>query len=169
MKSVRQTWSKRLLTYTPIAALAMLHPVAHAADETLNCKLYMPTTLDAATVSDVAVESAGEGLSMIRRSAVCLFDDGSVADKQMVVIVRAAADGSFATARGYSIYTLETGDSVSTEFDGAWTAEGFQGSYNILDGTGRFAGATGDGTITGQPSSWKSIERVDITLNISTP
>ncbi len=131
--------------------------------------LYIAESMDSDAQSSIVMKGAGLMLQSVRRSSVCVFDDGRVADKQFVMINRAVGDGSTGSSMGYSVYTMENGDSVSVEFTGNWGSDGFKGVYTVLDGTGKFKGATGDGTITGIQSPWTTTGVVKILLNVKTP
>jgi len=120
-------------------------------------------------VEQVSVESAEAGLTAVRRAAYCVFPDGKVADKQFVVINRTQSGGAQGLAKGFSIYTMPNGDSISTEFTGSWDNGPFNGVYNVLGGSGAYEKATGDGKITGQKSPWGTSAVLNILLNVKTP
>jgi len=140
-----------------------------AGEQTLNCTLYMATSMDSAAAHQVSVESAKADLTAVRRASYCVFADGKIADKQFVVINRSEDGGSVGSAKGFSIYTMDNGDSLSTEFTGGWNKGPFEGIYTILGGTGAFADAKGDGTITGSKSPWATSGVLEIVLNVITP
>jgi len=140
-----------------------------AGEQTINCTLYMATSMDSAVAQQVSVESAKADLVAVRRASYCLFADGKIADKQFVVINRTEDGGSVGSAKGFSIYTMDNGDSLSTEFIGDWNKGPFKGVYTILGGTGAFANAKGDGTITGSKSPWATSGVLEIVLNVKTP
>lgn len=158
-------------TQTVVVGVAALLPVGHAAaaEETLECTLYIATSMDPVSSHEIALENAGATLDSGRRSGFCVFADGSVADKQWVSISHSTEGGASGIGRGYSVYTLQSGDSVSAEFQVGWGQDGLQGTYNILGGTGKFQDASGDGTITGMQSPWKTSAVVGIVLNVKTP
>ena len=169
MKLINQQLTKSGLFALATISLAMSTGVAVAKEETLECTLYMADSMDSETQSSVELKDAGLMLNTIRHSSVCLFRDGRVADKQFVTIARVVGDGSTGSTLGFSVYTMENGDSISAEFTGAWGSEGFKGVYNILGGTGSYGSATGDGTITGVESPWTNTGIVEILLNVQTP
>jgi hypothetical protein len=70
---------------------------------------------------------------------------------------------------GYSVYTMDNGDSVFAKFAIDFGSNGASGVYTILGGTGNFEGATGDGSITGTQSPWATTPVVKIVLNVKTP
>lgn len=152
-----------------LTAVFMVSANVAAKEETLECTLYIAESMDSDARSSVELKDAGLMLESVRRSSVCVFGDGRVADKQFVMVTRAVADGSTGSSLGFSVYTLENGDSISAEFTGSWGSEGFKGVYTILGGTGSYGDATGDGTITGDQSPWTTTGIVQIVLNVKTP
>lgn len=151
------------------ALLAISTNAIHAGDETFACKLYIAGSLSEETVTRVELKNAGLSLDAKRQSGFCIFSDGKVAEKQWVDLGMAVGDGSSGSSMGYSVYTMDNGDSINTKFEGGWGASGFNGLYTILGGTGKYEGAKGDGTITGTASPWESSGIVDIVLNVTTP
>ncbi|MEE9320301.1 MAG: hypothetical protein V3U76_07650 [Granulosicoccus sp.] len=138
-----------------------------AAEQTLECQLYINSSTEDA--SSVSVPKAGVTLDSTRIGSFCLFADGSVADKQFVVISRAEDEGASGSGMGFSIYSFQNGDTLSLKFETTWGSNGLKGIYQVLDGTGSYAGASGDGTITGVESPWETSAIVDIVINVSTP
>jgi len=168
MKTTRKS-TRKLFFLTLIPAMLTGTGNAMAQDEALTCKLYITATMDSEASSNINMEAAGFSMVTTRRAGFCLFPDGRIADKQFVFISREIGDGSTGSSLGYSVYTLENGDTLTAEFSGAWDSNGFKGTYNILNGTGRFRGAGGDGTIAGTQSPWETTEVLDIVLNVQTP
>lgn len=162
--------SKRLtvIAATFVSVLISAAP-AISEEETLECTLYIAESMDAAVMHQVSVDSAAESLVTLRRAGYCVFADGSVADKQFVMVNRVVDGGQRGTNQGYSVYTLDNGDTISVEFDGGWNKGPYSGVYKILGGTGAYADAKGDGTISGTDSPWKTSSVVKIVLNIETP
>lgn len=154
-----------------LAVFLMLigHTSIHAADQLIECKLYVANSLSAETDSTVNLEKVGLSLTSSRNSAYCVFADGSVADKQFVVINRVPGDGSTGSVLGFSVYTMESGDSVSVEFTGGWGQDGFKGLYTVLGGTGAFENAKGEGSFTGTQSAWDTTGVFDVVINLTTP
>lgn len=168
MKIVKSKFGKLAVcsTVTMLASLGI--NIAHSEEKTLECKLYITQSTDSDTGSTIKTEHAGM-LTTVRRGAFCIFPDGQVADKQFTHITHVPGDGSTGKALGMSIYTMDNGDSITTEYKGEWDKSGFKAIYNILGGTGAYKGASGDGTITGLPSPWKTSGTVAIVLNVKTP
>ncbi len=140
-----------------------------AADQTLECKLYVANSLSDETDSTVNLEKAELTLSSSRSSGYCIFADGSVADKQFVVINRVVGDGATGSVLGFSVYTMQSGDSLSVEFTGDWGKDGFIGHYTVLGGTGSFENAAGDGSFTGTQSAWDTTGVFDVVMNLTMP
>ena len=161
--------SVKICLYAFLPVAMMISGSVVAKDETLECMLYIAQSMDSDAKSSVAIKSAGLMLSSVRRGSVCVFGDGSVADKQFVLVNRIIGDGSTGSSMGYSVYTMDNGDSLSVEFTGKWGSEGYKGAYTILGGTGSYEGATGDGSITGTKSPWPTTGVVKIVLNVKTP
>lgn len=142
---------------------------AWAGDTELACDLYIAESMDSDASSAIDLKDAGLTLSSVRRAGICLFADGTVADKQFVMVDRIVGDGSTGSNLGYSVYTMENGDSIAAQFHGAWGSTGFKGIYTIIGGTGSFENASGNGSITGTPSPWSTTGVVKILLNVKTP
>lgn len=155
--------------YTPLIAILLVGGNVSANEETLECTLYSGESMTSEVMSSVEIKDADLMLESNRVSALRVFEDGRVADKQYVVISRGVGDGSTGTNMGYSVYTMENGASLSAQFTGEWGSDGFNGVYMIMGGTGNFEGAIGDGTVTGAESPWATTGIVDIVLNVKTP
>lgn len=168
MNLIRKLSVKTCLCALLPAALMIAGNVA-AKEETLECMLYIAESMDSDVQSSIAMKDAGLTLDSVRRSSVCVFDDGRVADKQFVMVSRVVGDGATGSTMGYSVYTMENGDSVSAEFTGNWGSNGYKGVYKILGGTGNFKGANGDGTITDTQSPWATTDVLKIVLKVKTP
>ncbi len=148
------------------AGLTMACGVASANEETLECKLYIAESMD--QTSTYMVDSANSTLKSIRRAGVCVFADGRVADKQFIIGMNIQDGGSSADAVGISVYTFESGDSLTLSFTGGWDKGPFAGKYTVMSGTGAYRGATGNGTIDGVDGPWKSTSVVDIRIDVVT-
>ncbi|MEE9321464.1 MAG: hypothetical protein V3U76_13520 [Granulosicoccus sp.] len=138
-----------------------------AAEQTLECRLYMDLSTEDA--SSVSLPKADVTLTSYRRAAYCIFEDGSVVDKQFILVSRAEGEAASGSGMGFSVYSFENGDTLSMKFETSWDSNGLKGNYQVLDGTGGYAGASGDGTITGGKSPWETSAIVDIVINVSTP
>ncbi len=152
-----------------VPAMAMAAGPAAAAEEALKCRLYIAASMDKEARSSIELKAAKQTLGTMRRASFCVFEDGSVADKQFVFVDRAIGDGSTGSSLGYSVYTMANGDTLSAQFNGAWDSKGFHGTYSILGGSGKYKNATGDGTISGTQSPWDTAAIIDIVLNVKTP
>lgn len=157
IKSVSLFWTALFLS-TGVAAV----------DEKLECDLYVQSGMGEDTGSSINVDRAGV-LESERLSGICLFTDGSLADKQFVNISLSAADGSSGSNSGFSIYTVASGDALYTRYSGEWGSNGFTGIYEITGGSGKYEDAKGDGSFTGAKSPWKNQGKFKVELNIATP
>lgn len=147
----------------------VIAPGISAGEQRLECTLYIAESMDSAAGHSVNVEKAGTMLGTLRRAAYCVFKDGRIADKQFVMVNLVQDGGNVGAAKGFSIYTMENGDSVSAEFTGGWDKGPFAGTYVILGGTGEFTDASGDGSINAESSPWDTTGVVKIVLNVKTP
>ena len=154
-----------ILIPATLVPLLTLGATAHAEERSLECRLYIG--LGTENVDAWTSESAERTFETRRRSAVCVFPDGSVADKQFVMIGTFAGDGAAGVNRGYSLYTFEDGDSLTLAFEGRWGADGYAGDYEVLAGTGAYEGAKGTGTISGVASPWQGTGIVDIAIDVT--
>jgi len=150
---------------TILISVLILSGTANAADDKLECDLYVQSSMADDTESTITVENSGV-LTSARLSGLCLFADGTAADKQFVNISLAAPDGSTGSNSGISIYTLENGDSLHLRYTGEWGSDGFVGLYEITGGTGKYESATGDGSFTGAQSPWKNQGKFNVVLNV---
>lgn len=148
--------------------LTLVFSNVQAGEHTVKCKLYIVTSTDSDTGSTIKTENAGM-LTTARRGSFCVFPDGSIADKQFTHLQHIPGDGSTGHATGFSIYTMDNGETITAQYNGGWDQDGFKATYVILGGTGQYAGATGDGTISGLPSPWKTTSVVDVVMNVVTP
>ena len=154
-----------ILIPATLVPLLTLGAAVHAEERSLECRLYIG--LGTENVDAWTSESAERTFETRRRSAVCVFPDGSVADKQFVMIGTFAGDGAAGVNRGYSLYTFEDGDSLTLAFEGRWGADGYAGDYEVLAGTGAYEGANGTGTISGVASPWQGTGIVDIAIDVT--
>ena len=164
-----QTFSTGMRQCLVISTILLGAGGVAADDQTLECKLYVADSLQSETASSVTLEDVGLTLSSSRQSAYCVFADGSVADKQFVVLNRVVGDGATGSVLGYSVYSLQSGGSLSVEFTGGWGNDGFIGYYTVLGGSGAFENAIGDGTFTATQSPWATTGTFDVVLNVTTP
>ena len=147
-----------------LATLLGAAPVADAAEVTLNFRLV--TTDTNCTVLPV---TNGGGRTVAARDAVgvAVFEDGRLALKRFVYTEDATqTEGD---AHGYSTYTFENGDSFTASFDAHWGAEGLQGTYQVLSGTGAYEGATGTGSFGITTFPWEGANRYDGAFTLEVP
>lgn len=155
-----------LLRLLLVSGLSLSSAYAATEEQTLECTLYISESLDHS--STYSVESTSSTINGLRRGGLCLFADGTAADKQFVMGINVREDGAAGDAVGISVYTFESGDSLTLSFTGGWDKGPFSGEYTVLRGTGAYQGATGSGTISGMEGPWKSTSIVGIRINLKT-
>ncbi len=157
---------KRLLLS---AALCSLSVSGALADEALKHRVvYHVTLLQSQEVGDVA----GHALGIARATGLAMLPDGSIATTQFV------ADLDFTNGSGpvkvYGSINYGDGSVLWIRNDVESTMKGdradLKGNLTILGGKGRFAGATGTGSLTGyrvqaMPGGGAEVYN-DITLNL---
>lgn len=135
---------------------------------TLSCRLYNASSTAEETLTKVDLENSAQTLDATRIASFCIFDDGTVAEKQFVNVSRTTDNGATGMVLGISVYTMENGDSITATFTGDWGSQGFVGRYQIFDGTGMFSDAKGYGSFTGAKSPWSTSQVFDVVLNVTT-
>lgn len=94
----------------------------------------------------------GHQLVLKHYTGVAVFEDGRIAHKDFVDVSDETPDkGDF---KGYSTYTFENGDSLTLSYVGDWDDQGARGTYELLSGTGAYAGATGTGSFQSADEPW---------------
>lgn len=96
---------------------------------------------------------------------IAIFDDDTIAEKQYIFAQNnRESDGSLS---GFSLYTFPNGDALLMEFEASWTEDGLTGNYlRVVEGTGRFSGASGDGTFHGVAGPWYETIMADFKLRL---
>jgi hypothetical protein len=153
-----------LCRFITLAALVGAAPLAHAGEMTLKFRL---VTTDV-SVTALPVDNV-EGREISARDAVgvAVFDDGRIAFKRFVYTEDASeAEGRFG---GYSTYEFENGDSLTAKFTGGWSAAGLEGTYEVLSGTGAYAGATGTGAFGTTSFPWEGANIMDGSFTLEVP
>jgi hypothetical protein len=157
---------KRLLVS---AALCSLSVSGALADETLKYRVvYHVTLLQSQEVGDVA----GHALGIAHATGLAMLPDGGMATTQFV----ASLDFTNGTGpvKVYGSINYSDGSVLWVRNDVESTMKGdraeLRGPVTILGGKGRFAGATGTGSLTGYrmqvtPSSGAEVYN-EITLNL---
>jgi hypothetical protein len=110
-------------------------------------------------------EIGGHKVTVGEYMGVATFADGRIAHKRFVdVSDDTASSGSF---KGYSTYTFENSDSLTLAYTGGWDGKGARGEYEVISGTGKFAGATGTGSFTGLEEPWNDANLWDVSLALT--
>jgi hypothetical protein len=147
-----------------LAVLVGAAPFAHAAEVSLKFRLVV--TDKTSTVLPVA-HVEGRALGAHDAVGVAVFEDGRIAFKRFVYIDDGTeAEGSIT---GYSTYEFENGDSVTAKFTAGWSAAGLEGDYEVLSGTGAYAGATGTGTFATTTFPWEDANIFDGAFTLDVP
>jgi hypothetical protein len=147
-----------------LSALLGAAPVADAAEVTLTFRLV--TTDTSATLLPVK-NVEGRAVSAHESVGVAVFEDGRLAFKRFVYTEDATeAEGA---GHGYSTYTFENGDSFTAKFDFGWGAQGLKGTYDVLSGTGGYAGATGTGTFGTTTFPWEGANLYNGSFTLELP
>jgi hypothetical protein len=140
-----------------------------SADETLKYRSIWHTTF---TQSQNVPDTDGHIVAVIRSEGVASFSDGSVAvDNFTGTLDYTKGSGPVVV---YNDITFSDGSALFLKLTGMTTAEGprstFKNAITIIGGKGRFAGAKGDGTLTGArlaPQPGVGVQLYgDVTLNI---
>ncbi len=114
--------------------------VAHVAQE--DMKIF--------EVEDVS----GHTLGLLQARGLAFLDNGEVAEVMATEIID-NTNGK-GTYQGYEVLTFEDGSTVVSQFEGqdSISEDGkyvlFEGAFNYIHGTGRFAGIEGGGTHEGR-------------------
>ena len=154
--------------FVPICTVVLLtlptQPV-WAGEETLSFRL-VTRAIDVSTHTDDNIE--GLGLSAGQSVGVAVFDDGRLAYKEYVYL---GYEGENAPAKqpGFSSYTFENGDSFQVSFMYGAGDAGYSVEYEVISGTGAYAGATGTGQIILGETKWDQALFWEGSINLVTP
>ena len=149
--------------FTKIVLLAAIMGSSSAQAETLKCKLYISESTKE-TSALVTPPKSGVSLSAIRYSGVCVFTNGRIAEKQFVIINRIIGDGNTGTIDLFASFYCK-GDLLKLIYIGGWGANGVNGDYKIISGTGAYSNAKGDGNFVRTGGS-ETTSFLDVTLNL---
>ena len=143
------------------------------ADETLKFRhVQHPTSVQTQPVGDVN----GHNMMLIHLPGVAFFPDGSTG--RTVVLSSADSVNGTGTASGYFTLYFDDGSELEAKFTGTFNNGGTRvaqkGTFVVTGGKGRYAGAKGDGTYTGESSQsvlvtgggGESITYIDNVFNI---
>lgn len=153
--------SRSVLTALALAATTTASP---ALAETLSCKLYV--TVGSVLGHSVEVPVASTTIGAERYGGTCHFADGTVAEKQFVMIRRTMDGGAKGRVHGYSIYAFNDADSLTLEYVGGWGADGFSGDYAVASGSGRYEDAAGTGSFTATGDAFKGVNVFDVVIDL---
>jgi hypothetical protein len=151
-----------------LIGLAAIFAMPAKADETLKYRgVYQAASVQSQDVGDID----GHAISVVRLSGLASFPDGSVGtDYSVGTTDYIKGSGSFFN---YGGTTLNDGSVLRYSWKGTATVQGpktsFTGTVTILGGKGRFDGAKGEGTVTGerlQALATGAQLYIDVTLNI---
>jgi hypothetical protein len=146
-----------------LAVLLGTAPAAQAGEQTLKFRMIL-----ADTEAHVFQATGVKGAEVSAHDAIGLavFDDGRIAFKKFVYLddsTEVAGGGS-----GYSTYTFENGDSLTAKFTYDWSPAGLKGVYDVVSGTGAYAGATGTGSFESVSVPWEgaTLEAGSLTIEV---
>ena len=143
-----------LATVAAFLLLANAGSTASAAEQTLRFKLV--TTMQAGWSRARSARGRRPQGDRGRVHGRCdVFEDGRIAHKQLRG--RERRHGRMPeTFKGYSTYTFQNGDSLTLSYTGGWDASSAaKGDYQVVAGTGAFAGATGTGHFEAADEKWE--------------
>jgi hypothetical protein len=163
-----------MLTTFPIArrgahllvALSGLTLLGHAApaaaeQQTLRFRLVVQQVGQPSTLPEIGGHKLGAGQYM----GVAVFEDGRIAHKRFV---ETGDDTDQAgTFKGYSTYTFVKDGSLTLSYTGEWDSSGLRGDYQVLSGTGKFAGAAGTGSFKGLDEPWEEAFLLEGSFNLT--
>jgi hypothetical protein len=149
-----------------IVALCALPAIA-SADETLKWRHVQYTgSIQSQPVPDVA----GHTLNVYRLPGLATFSDGTIG-KTAVIGSSDTVNGG-GTARGYNIVTTSDGSELHLSYVGEVQTSGARkGTFTVIGGKGRFAGAQGTGTWEGGGllvAANEALSYIDCVINIKT-
>jgi hypothetical protein len=136
---------KQLLLVT---AAALSISTGALADETLKFRgVYQATSLQSMDVGDVD----GHSMTIAHITGLVLMPDGSIAQSYFTAFLNYTnGNGPFTT---YNNVTFSDGSTLWFKVDGVAVADpkkaDFKGGIAVIGGTGRYAGAKGDGSLVG--------------------
>jgi hypothetical protein len=155
-------------TELALIGLAAIFAMPAKADETLKYRaVYHVLAAQSHDVGDVD----GHTITLTHTSGLASFPDGSVATENIVGTVDyTKGSGQFVL---YVVLTLNDGSVLWYKQNGMGTIQGtksnLRGTITVVGGKGRFEGAKGDGSATGerlQTLAAGALIYSDITLNV---
>jgi hypothetical protein len=137
------------------------------ADETLKWRhVQHASSFQTQDVGDIK----GHALAVFRLPGIAFFSDGTVGSD--VVIGASDTTDGVGTFQGYLFLTFPDGSELRLSFAGSAKPDGARnprrGTYTVIDGTGRFQGAKGEGTFEGDGTRVgpELISYIDNVINI---
>jgi hypothetical protein len=144
-------------------ALAGILSVPAKADETVKWRhVHQLTGFQTQQVGD----ADGHTLNLFRLPGIAFFPDGSIG----TTLVIGTSDGTIgvgATTNGYYTVSFADGSALWLKFTGTNKAPTGKGTAIVIGGTGRYAGAKGEGTFEGASTSGPdAFQYIDNVVNI---
>lgn len=155
----------RPLRVLAAAGLCMLAIPAGAGEQTLGFRL-VTRPIDVKTEKFAAVE--GVTISAGRYAGTAVFEDGRLANKEFTFSYdfRRGAGPFY----GYSSYTFVDGSALVMRYEGVLEpGKPMLGRYTVLSGSGKYAGATGDGYFEKVDDPWEGANLFQGRLRVVTP
>lgn len=148
-----------------IVAGVAIAPLAVAGEQSMDFRL-VTRAMDVKTEKVAAVE--GVSVSTGRYAGTAVFDDGRIANKEFTFSYdfRKGAGPFY----GYSTYTFADGSALVLRFEGMLEpGKPMLGRYTVLSGSGKYAGASGDGHFEKVDDPWDSANLYQGRLRIVMP
>ena len=149
------------------AVASALFFVGSASAEEQNLK-YRLVVMDTSVTDLEAPNVPGRTVGVAKSVGVATFEDGRIAYKNFIRYYDGTeAAGDFT---GYSTFTFENGDSLTMKFVAKWSDQGFGGDYEVISGTGAYAGATGIGHFDGaETQPWEGADLLNGWFKLEVP
>ncbi|WP_145962739.1 hypothetical protein [Mangrovicoccus ximenensis] len=137
---------------------------AISAEETLRFRLVVHH-IETDTMRNPA--ETGPELSASHSVGVAVMEDGRLAWKEFVWI-GFGGDGAV-PSQGFSSYVFENGDGLDVRFSSGPGEGGYFVDYEVLSGSGGYAGATGTGQLKLVPTDWDHATLFEGSIDVTTP
>lgn len=147
-----------------IGAIATYAVPVQAAEETLKFRLVVHH-VSSGTMNNP--NDGGPGLTATQSVGVAVLEDGRLAYKEFVWI---GFEGEPAVpSHGLSSYVFENGDALHVQFTSGPEEGGYFVNYDVLSGSGTYAGATGTGRLAAKATKWDDATLFEGAINVTTP